>query len=63
MINFSGAIPSDEQIRITPSLKDQRGGLWTKTLSSTEFWEVEVYFKISGRGRVGGDGLVSVVAI
>ncbi|XP_065662210.1 protein ERGIC-53 isoform X2 [Hydra vulgaris] len=55
--HYGSAIPSDEQIRITPSLKDQRGGLWTKTISSTEFWEVEVFFKISGRGRVGGDGL------
>ena len=56
----SGAISSDEQVRITPSLKDQRGGIWTKNKSTDEFWEVEVLFRVSGRGRVGGDGLVNL---
>jgi len=55
--HYGSAIPSDDQIRITPSLKDQRGGIWSKTKSSGEFWEIEAFFKISGRGRVGGDGL------
>ena len=60
LLNFvTGAIPSDEQVRVTPSLKDQRGGLWAKTKTSTEYWEIEVFFRVSGRGRVGGDGLVS----
>ncbi|XP_057316720.1 protein ERGIC-53-like [Hydractinia symbiolongicarpus] len=55
--HYGSAIPSDEQVRITPSLKDQRGSLWSKVKSTNEFWEVEVFFRISGRGRVGGDGL------
>jgi len=60
---FLGAIPNDEQVRITPSLKDQRGGLWAKTKSTAQFWEIEVLFRVSGRGRVGGDGLVSFISI
>lgn len=55
--HYGSAIPSDEQVRITPSLKDQRGGLWSKTKSTNEFWEIEIFFKVSGRGRIGGDGL------
>ncbi|XP_066911067.1 protein ERGIC-53-like [Clytia hemisphaerica] len=54
---YGSAIPSDEQVRVTPSLKDQRGGLWAKTKTNAPFWEIEVFFKVSGRGRVGGDGL------
>ncbi|XP_040193809.1 protein ERGIC-53 [Rana temporaria] len=51
------AIPSADQIRITPSLKSQKGSVWTKTVSSFENWEVEVTFRVTGRGRIGADGL------
>ncbi|PIO22411.1 Protein ERGIC-53 [Aquarana catesbeiana] len=51
------AIPSADQIRITPSLKSQKGSVWTKTASSFENWEVEVTFRVTGRGRIGADGL------
>lgn len=52
------AIPSADQIRITPSLRSQRGSVWTKTPVNFEHWEAEVAFRISGRGRTGADGLV-----
>lgn len=29
--------------------------------NSHENWEVEIDFRVTGRGRVGADGLVSVV--
>ena len=61
--HYGSAIPSDEQVRITPSLKDQRGGLWAKTKGTSQFWEIEVFFKVTGRGRIGGDGLVSYLKI
>ncbi|KAG8456798.1 hypothetical protein GDO86_002546 [Hymenochirus boettgeri] len=51
------AIPSADQIRITPSLKSQKGSVWTKTAPSFENWEVEVTFRVTGRGRIGADGL------
>lgn len=35
------------------------GSVWTKSKNTNEFWEVEIYFKVTGRGRIGGDGLVS----
>ncbi|KAM4808994.1 protein ERGIC-53 [Rhinophrynus dorsalis] len=55
---YSGnAIPSADQIRITPSLKSQKGSVWTKTAPSFEHWELEVTFRVTGRGRIGADGL------
>ncbi|XP_063310024.1 protein ERGIC-53 [Pelobates fuscus] len=51
------AIPGADQIRITPSLKSQKGAVWTKTAPSFENWEVEVTFRVTGRGRIGADGL------
>uniref|UniRef100_A0A8C3UXF2 Lectin, mannose binding 1 n=1 Tax=Catharus ustulatus TaxID=91951 RepID=A0A8C3UXF2_CATUS len=51
------AIPSADQIRITTSLKSQKGSVWTKNKSVFEYWEVEVTFRVTGRGRIGADGL------
>lgn len=52
------AIPSADQVRITPSLRSQRGSVWTKNIVNFEHWEAEVTFRVSGRGRMGADGLV-----
>ncbi|XP_056181541.1 uncharacterized protein LOC130143027 isoform X2 [Falco biarmicus] len=51
------AIPSTDQIRVTTSLKSQRGSAWTKNKSIFEYWEVKVTFRVTGRGRIGADGL------
>ncbi|XP_030048857.1 protein ERGIC-53 isoform X2 [Microcaecilia unicolor] len=56
-VHTGNAIPSADQIRITPSLKSQRGSVWTKSVSSFENWEVQVTFRVTGRGRIGADGL------
>ncbi|NWV21600.1 LMAN1 protein, partial [Origma solitaria] len=56
-VHTGNAIPSADQIRITTSLKSQKGSAWTKNKSIFEFWEVEVTFRVTGRGRVGADGL------
>ncbi|XP_031567567.1 protein ERGIC-53-like [Actinia tenebrosa] len=54
---FGGsAIPSNDQVRITPSLRDQSGFLWTANKFSSESWEIEGHFRVTGRGRVGADG-------
>lgn len=55
-----GAIPSADQVRITPSLRSQRGSIWTKNKVLFEHWEAEVTFRVSGRGRMGADGLVGI---
>ncbi|NXR12126.1 LMAN1 protein, partial [Semnornis frantzii] len=56
-VHTGNAIPSADQIRITTSLKSQRGSVWTKNKSIFEYWEVEVTFRVTGRGRIGADGL------
>ncbi|EDV25718.1 uncharacterized protein TRIADDRAFT_24415 [Trichoplax adhaerens] len=57
--SFSGdAIPSKEQLRLVPSIRSKRGTfVWTKNAFSSKSWEVQVNFRITGRGRVGADGL------
>jgi len=54
----SDAIASSESIRLAPSLRSQKGAIWTKQPVSFDWWEVEIAFRVSGRGRVGADGLV-----
>lgn len=62
LVFFLDAIPSADQIRITTSLKSQKGSVWTKNKSIFEYWEVEVTFRVTGRGRIGADGLVGAVS-
>lgn len=47
-------------MRVAPSLKSQKGAIWTKKQTSFDWWSAEVVFRISGRGRIGADGLVSL---
>jgi len=55
---YSGsALASPDQVRITPSLRSKKGAVWTKSASTFEFWEVEVALRVSGRGRIGADGV------
>lgn len=35
------------------------GAIWGKQPVDFDQWEIEVTFKVTGRGRVGADGLVS----
>lgn len=51
------AIASSENLRIAPSLKSQKGAVWLKNPISFDWWEVDFTFRISGRGRIGADGL------
>ncbi|CAG2176588.1 unnamed protein product [Oppiella nova] len=51
------AIASEEMVRITPSLRSKKGSVWTKTPTTFEWWEVELVFRVNGRGRLGADGL------
>ena len=52
------AIPANDQIRLTPSIKSQKGRIWCKTPVTRADWEIEVTLKINGRGRIGADGMV-----
>ncbi|KAK9890972.1 hypothetical protein WA026_013309 [Henosepilachna vigintioctopunctata] len=51
------AIASSDNVRIAPSLKSQKGAIWTKTPTNFEWWDVDIAFRVTGRGRIGADGL------
>lgn len=34
------------------------GAIWTKMATNFDWWEVELIFRVTGRGRIGADGLV-----
>jgi len=56
--SFGGsAIASDEQVRITPSIRSQRGWIWSKNTLSADSWVIDVKLRVTGRGRVGADGM------
>ena len=54
---FPDAIASEESVRITPSLRSQKGMIWSRLVTSFDWWEVELQFRVTGRGRIGADGL------
>jgi len=51
------AIASKDQIRITPSIKSQKGRIWSKQALQSSDWEAEIVCRVNGRGRVGADGM------
>ncbi|XP_032666479.1 protein ERGIC-53 [Odontomachus brunneus] len=51
------AIASSENVRVAPSLRSQKGAIWAKQPINFDWWEAEILFRISGRGRIGADGL------
>ena len=55
----SGAIASDDQVRVTPSIRSQKGWIWSKNTMTADHWLLEVKIRVNGRGRVGADGMVS----
>lgn len=55
---LADCIASSDSVRVAPSLKSQKGAIWTKRQTTFDWWEIEIAFRISGRGRIGADGLV-----
>jgi len=51
------AIASEEMVRITPSLRSKKGQIWSKVRTTFDWWEVEIMFRVNGKGRIGADGL------
>lgn len=51
------AIASGENVRIAPSMRSQKGAIWTKSKTTFDWWEVDIIFRVTGRGRIGADGL------
>lgn len=50
-------IASLENVRVAPSLRSQKGAIWTKSRTNFEWWNVDIVFRVTGRGRIGADGL------
>nr|XP_049699601.1 protein ERGIC-53 [Helicoverpa armigera] len=51
------AIASGESVRLAPSLRSQKGAIWSKQPLNFDWWEIDIMFKVTGRGRIGADGL------
>lgn len=51
------AIATDDQVRVTPSIRSQKGRIWSKTPLTADNWLLELKLRITGRGRVGADGM------
>nr|XP_022312561.1 protein ERGIC-53-like [Crassostrea virginica] len=51
------AIAGDDNIRLAPSIRSKRGWVWSNLKTSFNQWSIECVFKVTGRGRVGADGL------
>ena len=51
------ALPSEDQIRLVPSIRSKKGFVWSQFAFGSKDFEIEVMFKITGRGRVGADGM------
>ncbi|KAI4478070.1 hypothetical protein M0804_012261 [Polistes exclamans] len=51
------AIASAENVRVAPSLRSQKGAIWVKNPINFDWWEADIMFRITGRGRIGADGL------
>ncbi|KAK7442441.1 hypothetical protein BaRGS_00040523 [Batillaria attramentaria] len=55
---YSGdALAGDEGIRITPSLRSKKGAVWSKNQLVSPNWQIEVALRVTGRGRIGADGM------
>jgi len=55
--HLGNAIASEENLRVTPSLRSQKGSIWSRLQTTFDWWEVELVFRVTGRGRIGADGL------
>lgn len=54
---LTGTICSNDQIRITPSIRSQKGRIWSTHTMPNDNWEIEVTMRVNGRGRIGADGM------
>ncbi|KAL6081872.1 hypothetical protein STEG23_033335 [Scotinomys teguina] len=54
------AIPGLEEVRLAPSMKNRSGAVWSKISVSFPAWEVEMQMRVTGPGRRGALGMVSL---
>ncbi|XP_068608961.1 lectin, mannose-binding 2-like a [Brachionichthys hirsutus] len=53
------AMVTTEQVRLTPDMQSKQGAVWSRIPCHLKDWEMQVHFKIHGRGKknLNGDGL------
>ncbi|CAG9118837.1 unnamed protein product [Plutella xylostella] len=58
--DFTGsAIVTSNYVRLTPDMQSKNGAIWNTKPCETRNWELQVQFKVHGRGKdLFGDGLV-----
>ncbi|XP_011405140.1 PREDICTED: protein ERGIC-53-like [Amphimedon queenslandica] len=52
------ALPTDEQVRVCPSIQDRKGWAWNKYMFEGQHWTIDTTFSIAGRNTYGADGMV-----
>ena len=57
-INILDVILDNGKIRLASSVKSQKGAIWTERAVNVDWWKIDVAFHVSGKGRLGADGLV-----
>ncbi|AWP15307.1 putative VIP36-like protein [Scophthalmus maximus] len=53
------AMVTTEQVRLTPDMQSRQGAVWSRMPCHLKDWEMQVHFKIHGKGKknLNGDGL------
>ncbi|XP_077593288.1 lectin, mannose-binding 2-like a isoform X2 [Stigmatopora nigra] len=53
------AMVTTEQVRLTPDMQSRQGAVWSRLPCHLDDWEMQVHFKIHGKGKknLNGDGL------
>lgn len=54
---FIDIFKADDFIRLSPSVPNTKGFIWSEIPNPYEAWEVEVAFKVTGNNMHGGRGL------
>nr|XP_020729289.1 protein ERGIC-53-like isoform X1 [Odocoileus virginianus texanus] len=54
------AIPGLEEVRLAPSMRNRSGAVWSTTPILFPAWEVEIQMRVTGPGRRGAQGMVSL---
>ena len=58
-----GAIPSDDSVRVCPSIRSRRGWVWTKNPFNHAHWMIDISLRVTGRLKNGADGMVNMFVI
>ena len=59
LLYVTDALPTDEQVRVCPSIQDRKGWVWNKYIFDGGHWTFDATFSIAGRNTYGADGMVS----